>query len=55
MCCICISDDRAFLSSAAYPKLASAEHCSLENLRTLVRYAANRGVRVIPELDMRGM
>ena len=50
-----LSDDQAFrFPSAAYPKLASAEHYSLEELRTLVRYAANRGVRVIPELDMPG-
>ena len=32
------------------------EHRALfgEELRTLVRYAADRGVRVIPELDMPG-
>ena len=50
-----LSDDQAFrFPSAAFPKLASDEHYSIDELHGLVRYAADRGVRVIPELDMPG-
>lgn len=50
-----LSDDQACrFPSAAYPKLASDEHYSIDELHGLVRYAADRGVRVIPELDMPG-
>ena len=50
-----LSDDQACrFPSAAFPKLASDEHYSIDELRGLVCYAADRGVRVIPELDMPG-
>ena len=50
-----LSDDQAFRwQSAAYPKLASAECYSGTQLRKVVRRAAERGIRVVPELDMPG-
>lgn len=50
-----LSDDQGFrFPSAAYPKLASTDHYTREELKALVRYAAERGVRVVPELDMPG-
>ena len=50
-----LSDDQACrFPSASYPKLASDEHYSIDELHGLVRFAADRGVRVIPELDMPG-
>lgn len=50
-----LTDDQGFrLPSAAYPKLASEEHFTREELRTLVNYAADRGIRVIPEVDIPG-
>ena len=50
-----LSDDQAFrFPSAAFPKLASDEHYCKDELHDFVRYAADRGVRVIPELDMPG-
>ena len=50
-----LSDDQAFrFPSAAFPKLASDEHYYIDELHDFVRYAADRGVRVIPELDMPG-
>ena len=49
------SDDQAYrLPSAARPKLPSAEHYSKQQLLDLVAYAANRGVRIIPEVDVPG-
>jgi hexosaminidase len=38
----------------SYPKLVSADHYSLHDLKALVAYAARRGVRIVPELDMPG-
>lgn len=50
-----LSDDQGFrLLSGAYPKLPSREHYSRSQLRELVRRAADRGIRVVPELDMPG-
>lgn len=50
-----LTDDQGFrLRSEAYPELASADSYSLHELSGLVSYAADRGVRVVPELDMPG-
>ena len=50
-----LTDDQGFrFHSPAYPRLASAAAYSPEDLRDLVAYAADRGVRVVPELDMPG-
>lgn len=50
-----LSDDQAFrFPSTAFPKLPSDQHYTADELRDLVRYAADRGVRVLPELDMPG-
>ncbi len=50
-----LSDDQGFrFPSAAFPRLASEEHYTADQLRGLVAYAAERGVRVVPELDMPG-
>ena len=50
-----LSDDQGFrLQSGAYPRLASIESYSRSQLRELVGRAAERGIRVIPELDMPG-
>ena len=50
-----LTDDQGFrFQSRAYPKLASAESYSRDELRTLVTAAADRGIRIIPELDSPG-
>ena len=50
-----LTDDQGFrFQSHAYPELASAAAYSQEDLRELVAYAADRGIRVVPELDMPG-
>lgn len=50
-----LTDDQGFrFRSPAYPRLGSAAAYSPEDLRELVAYAADRGVRVVPELDMPG-
>ena len=50
-----LSDDQGFrFGSLALPKLASDDHYTIEQLRALVAYAADRGVRVVPELDVPG-
>ena len=50
-----LTDDQGFrFQSRTYPKLASAESYSRGELRTLVTAAADRGIRVIPELDVPG-
>ena len=49
------SDDQAYrLPSAARPRLPSVEHYSKQQLLEIVAYAANRGVRIIPEVDVPG-
>lgn len=51
-----LSDDQAFrFSSRAFPELADAErHYSAGELRALVHEAADRGIRIVPELDVPG-
>ena len=51
-----LSDDQGFrFLSAAYPELADRRaHYTREELSSLVRRAAARGIRVIPELDVPG-
>ena len=50
-----LTDDQGFrFQSGAYPELASADSYSLPELSGLVAYAADRGVRLVPELDVPG-
>lgn len=50
-----LSDDQAFrFPTTQYPKLPSEPHYSCDELRFLVEYAADRAIRVIPELDVPG-
>ena len=51
-----LSDDQAFrFASGAFPELADPEHrYDAGELRALVREAADRGIRVVPELDVPG-
>jgi hexosaminidase len=50
-----LSDDQGFrFASRRYPELASAEHYSRAELGRLVAYAADLGIRVVPELDVPG-
>ena len=50
-----LSDDQGFrFGSEVWPRLASDDHYTKQQLRQLVAYAADRGVRVIPELDVPG-
>ena len=54
-----LSDDQGFrLESVALPRLTGAgsngEFYTQDDIRYLVRYADERGIRVIPELDMPG-
>lgn len=51
-----LSDDQAFrFASRAYPELADAQQrYRADELRQLVREAADRGIRVVPELDVPG-
>ena len=50
-----LTDDQGFrFPSNTYPGLASAAAYTLEELTTLVQHAADRGIRVVPELDMPG-
>jgi hexosaminidase len=50
-----LSDDQGFrFESHTFPHLASADCYSKSQLRELVAYAADRGVRVVPELDVPG-
>lgn len=50
-----LSDDQGFrLPSEAWPKLPSPEHYTRRQLGDLVQGAADRGIRVVPELDMPG-
>ncbi len=50
-----LTDDQGFrFVSRAYPKLASAQAYTREALRGLVEFAAQRGIRVVPELDVPG-
>jgi hexosaminidase len=50
-----LSDDQGFrFGSRIWPRLVSDEHYSIEQLSELVAYAADRGIRLIPELDVPG-
>ncbi len=50
-----LTDDQGFrFRSTAFPELASAAAYSAAELRELVGYAADRGIRVVPELDVPG-
>ena len=50
-----LTDDQGFrFRSDAYPELASPEAYSRAELAGLVAYAADRGIRVVPELDVPG-
>ena len=50
-----LTDDQGFrFECHAFPDLASEEHYKQDELRALVVYAAARGVRVLPELDVPG-
>ena len=50
-----LTDDQGFrFRSETYPELASPDSYSVPELAALVAYAADRGVRVVPELDVPG-
>ena len=50
-----LTDDQGFrLRSAAFPKLAAEQAYAPQELAELVAYAADRGIRIVPELDMPG-
>jgi hexosaminidase len=50
-----LSDDQGFrFGSRRYPELASADHYSRDELSELVAAAADRGIRIVPELDVPG-
>ncbi len=50
-----LSDDQGFrMPSDAFPKLPSRKHYNRRQLGELVQRAADRGIRVVPELDMPG-
>ncbi|HEY5644835.1 MAG TPA: family 20 glycosylhydrolase [Pseudomonadales bacterium] len=50
-----LSDDQGFrFPVPALPKLASSDAYTTEELRGVVTYAADRGIRVVPEIDMPG-
>ncbi|MDE0419982.1 MAG: family 20 glycosylhydrolase [Gammaproteobacteria bacterium] len=50
-----LTDDQGFrFRSNAYPELASADAYSHAEFRDLVDYAADRAIRVVPELDVPG-
>ncbi|MDE0691123.1 MAG: family 20 glycosylhydrolase [Gammaproteobacteria bacterium] len=50
-----LTDDQAFrFRSEAHPELASAEAWDAAELTELVAYAADRAIRIVPELDMPG-
>lgn len=50
-----LTDDQGFrFRSESYPELASDDAYSAQDLRALVAYAADRAIRVVPELDVPG-
>ena len=50
-----LTDDQGFrFRSNAFPELASTDAYAADELRDLVAYAADRGIRVVPELDVPG-
>lgn len=50
-----LSDDQGFrMACNAFPELASEQHYNPAELQQLVHYAADRGIRVVPEIDVPG-
>jgi hexosaminidase len=54
-----LSDDQGFrIESKAFPRLqemgSDGNYYTQEQIRALVRYAAERGIRIVPEFDMPG-
>ncbi len=50
-----LTDDQGFrFWSSRYPELASSKHYKPDELRDLVNFAADRGIRVVPEIDCPG-
>lgn len=50
-----LSDDQGFrFGSEAYPEIVSSDNYSLDELGQLIAYAADLGIRVVPELDVPG-
>lgn len=50
-----LTDDQAFrFNSVEFPKLASAQSYSKNDLRELIAFAADHAVRVVPEVDIPG-
>jgi hexosaminidase len=50
-----LSDDQGFrLACKVFPELASEQHYSQDELQRLVSYAGDRGIRVVPEIDVPG-
>ena len=50
-----LTDDQGFrFGSERFPRLPSTAHYTKQQLRQLVAYAADRGVRIVPELDVPG-
>ena len=50
-----LTDDQGFrFGTSSFPQLVSKEHYSPQELASLVEAAADRGIRVIPEIDMPG-
>lgn len=50
-----LSDDQGFrFGSEVYPELVSVDNYSLDELQQLIAYAADLGIRVVPELDVPG-
>ena len=50
-----LSDDQGFrFGSKKYPEVVSEDFYSLQELRSLVTYCMDRGVRLIPEIDLPG-
>lgn len=50
-----LTDDQGFrFGSERFPELVSSDHYSLDELRLLIAYAADIGIRVVPELDVPG-
>jgi len=50
-----LSDDQAFrFGCTRHPELVSNSHYTKTELRELVEYAADRAIRIVPEIDMPG-
>jgi hexosaminidase len=54
-----LSEDQGFrIESKAYPKLhelgSNGEYFTQEQIRDIIQYASDRGIRVVPEFDMPG-